>query len=296
MQAACHIAGRALPWCVVPARVSPIPCDAGVGLRAPHVAHVLASRPRVAWFEVHSENYFADGGAALASLVRVRENYPVSLHGVGLGLGSCAPLDREHVAKLARLVERIEPGFVSEHLSWSRLGARHYNELLPLPRTREALDLVAARVAEAQDILGRRILVENIAAYVTFAESAIPEPEFLAELARRTGCGLLLDVNNIYVNACNHGGDPREYIEAVPPAAVEEIHLAGFDAGGPMLIDTHGHAVADAVWSLYELALERIGARPTLIEWDTDIPAFEVLEQEAARARTRMEARHGVAA
>jgi uncharacterized protein (UPF0276 family) len=268
----------------------------GLGLRAPHVEHVLAAQPAVAWFEVHSENYFAEGGPAIASLERIRERYPVSLHGVGLGLGSCAPLDREHVAKLARLIERIEPGLVSEHLSWGRFGRRHYNELLPLPYTQEALDLVASRVAQVQDILGRAILVENIAAYATFPESEIPEPDFLAALAARSGCGLLLDVNNVYVNAHNHGGDARAFIDAIPAPAVREIHLAGFDASGPMWIDTHGHPVASGVWALYEYALRRFGPQPTLIEWDTDIPPFEVLESEARKAGEIMRARDAVAA
>jgi len=273
-----------------------IPRAAGVGLRAPHVAHVLEALPAIPWFEVHSENYFAEGGAALRSLERVREHYPVALHGVGLALGSCTPLDREHVAKLTRLVERIEPGLVSEHLSWGRLGARHYNELLPLPYTREALELVAARVGELQDALGRRILVENIAAYVTFPESEIPEPEFLALLAQRTGCGLLLDVNNVYVNTRNHGGDAAAFIDTVPPQAVGEIHLAGFDATGEMLVDTHAHPVGREVWALYERALARIGPRPTLLEWDTDIPAFDVLAREASMAQRRLEACDAVAA
>ena len=273
-----------------------IPRAAGVGLRAPHVAHVLETRPAVPWFEVHSENYFADGGAALRALERVREHYPVSLHGVGLGLGSSTPLDREHVAKLQRLVARIEPGLVSEHLSWTSVGGRHANELLPLPYTREALDHVAARVTELQDALARRVLIENIAAYVTFTESEIPEPEFLALLAQRTGCGLLLDVNNVYVNTRNHGGDAAAFVDAIPAHAVAEIHLAGFDATGEMLIDTHGHPVGREVWALYERTLARIGPRPTLLEWDTDIPAFDVLAREAAKAQRRLEACDAVAA
>ena len=288
-------ARAALPWGVTSRPAPSIPVACGIGLRAPHVAHVLAAEPPVAWFEVHSENYFVDGGPALAALVRIRERYPVSLHGVGLALGSSTALDRAHVAKLERLVERIEPGFVSEHLSWGRLARRHFNELLPLPYTRESLDLVAARVDEVQEALGRRILVENIAAYVTFAESEIPEAQFLAELSARTGCGLLLDVNNIYVNTLNHGGDARAFIDAIPAGAVKEFHLAGFEPG-PMAIDTHGRPVADAVWTLYEYALARIGPRPTLIEWDTDIPAFDALQQEAAKARERLEACDAVAA
>ena len=273
-----------------------IPVAAGLGLRAPHVAHVLEARPVVPWFEVHSENYFVEGGPALRALDRVREHYPISLHGVGLAIGSCAALDRDHLAKLSRLVDRIEPGLVSEHLSWGRVDRRHYNELLPLPYTREALDLVTTRLAEVQDALGRRILVENIAAYVTFEESAIPEAEFLGSLAQRSGCGLLLDVNNAYVNARNHGGDAAAFIDAIPASAVAQIHLAGFEAAGPMLVDTHGHPVGREVWALYERALSRFGPRPTLLEWDTDIPAFDVLAQEAAKAQRRLEAFDAVAA
>jgi uncharacterized protein (UPF0276 family) len=275
---------------------SGIPHAAGVGLRAPHLSHVLQARPAIPWFEVHSENYFAEGGSALRALERVRGDYPISLHGVGLALGSCSPLDRAHVGKLCRLADRIEPGLVSEHLSWGRLGERHYNELLPLPYTREALDHVAARVTEVQEALRRRILIENIAQYVTFVESDIPEWEFLALLAERTGCGLLLDVNNIYVNVRNHGGDAARFIDAIPAAAVGEIHLAGFDCNGSMLVDTHGHPVGREVWALYERALARLGPRPTLLEWDTDIPAFDVLAQEAAKAQRRMEAFDAVAA
>jgi uncharacterized protein (UPF0276 family) len=274
---------------------SAIPVACGIGLRSPHVAHVLAARPPVPWFEVHSENYFIEGGPAIDSLMRVRERHPISLHGVGLALGSCTPLDREHLARLKRLVERIEPGLVSEHLSWGRLARRHFNELLPLPYTGEALDLVASRVDEVQAALGRRILIENIAAYVTFAESEIPEAQFLAQLSGRTGCGLLLDVNNAYVNSLNHGGDAHAFIDDIPPAAVGEIHLAGFEPG-PIAIDTHGRPVPDEVWALYEHSLERICPRPTLIEWDTDIPAFDVLRQEAASAQRRLEARDAVAA
>jgi hypothetical protein len=275
---------------------SSIPAAAGLGLRAPHVARVIAERPPVPWFEVHSENYFAEGGPAIASLERVRADYPISVHGVGMALGSCAPLDREHLARLARLVERVQPALVSEHLCWGRSARRHYNDLLPLPYTDEALDHVASRVAQVQDALGRRILVENIAAYVAFPESTIAEAEFLAALARRTGCGLLLDVNNVYVNARNHGGDAGACLDAIPAEAIGEIHLAGFDASGAMLIDTHGNAVVDEVWTLYRRVLERVGPRPTLIEWDTDIPAFEVLDAERDKARRILETLDAVAA
>jgi uncharacterized protein (UPF0276 family) len=273
-----------------------LPNSAGLGLRAPHVGIVLAERPPVPWFEVHSENYFADGGPALAALDRIRADYPVSLHGVGLSLGSTDPLDTGHLAKLARLVDRVEPARVSEHLCWSSVDGRHFNDLLPLPYTPEALAHVCARVSATQDFLRREILVENVSSYLTFPESSIPECEFVAAVAARTGCRLLVDVNNIYVNARNHGIDADAYLAAIPPAMVAEIHLAGFDASGPCLIDTHGAPVAPEVWSLYEQALRRYGRVPTLIEWDTDIPEFAVLQREAATAQSLLDACLAVAA
>jgi len=265
-------------------------------LRAPHVGTVLAERPPVPWFEVHSENYFADGGPAMAALDRIRADYPISLHGVGLSLGSTDPLDTGHLAKLARLANRVEPARISEHLCWSSVNGRHFNDLLPLPYTPEALDHVCARVSAAQDYLRREILVENVSSYLTFPESTIPECEFVAAVAARTGCRLLVDVNNIYVNARNHGIDADAYLAAIPPAVVAEIHLAGFDARGPCLIDTHGAPVAPEVWALYQRALGRYGRVPTLIEWDTDIPGFAVLQREAAIAQTLLEACLAVAA
>jgi uncharacterized protein len=273
-----------------------LPNSAGIGLRAPHVTQVLAECPPVPWFEVHSENYFADGGPTLAALARIRADYPLSLHGVGLSLGSTDPLDIGHLAKLKRLADRIEPARVSEHLCWSSVNGRHYNDLLPLPCTTEALDHVCARVAAVQDFLGREILVENVSSYLTFPETTMPEHEFVVAVAARTGCGLLVDVNNIYVNACNHGIDADAYLAAIPPAMVAEIHLAGFDASGPCLIDTHGAPVAPDVWALYERALRRFGRVPTLIEWDTDIPEFAVLQREAATAQSYLEAGLAVAA
>jgi uncharacterized protein (UPF0276 family) len=276
--------------------LSALPLAAGIGLRAPHVREVLDRRPAVAWFEIHSENYFADGGPALAALSRIRADHPVSMHGVGLSLGSVDPLDREHLRKLARLAARIEPAAVSEHLCWSGVDGRHFNDLLPLPYTEEALDHVCARVTEVQEALGRPILVENLSSYYAFPESTIDEAEFVAEVARRAGCKLLVDVNNIYVNARNHGIDPHAYIAAIDPRSVGELHLAGFDDSGPIVIDTHGAPVAPEVWSLYAAAIARFGRVPTLIEWDTDIPAFEVLEREAATAQRAMAEHEPVAA
>ena len=273
-----------------------LPVAAGIGLRAPHVDHVLATRPPVPWFEVHSENYFADGGPALAALERVRADYPLSLHGVGMSLGSTDPLDVAHVAKLRRLADRIEPWCVSEHLCWSGVGGRHFNDLLPLPYTREALDHVCARVGRLQEMLGRTIAVENVSSYYAFPESTMEEGAFVATVAQRTGCKLLVDVNNIFVNAHNHGIDPENYLAAIPSAAVAEIHLAGFATSGSRLIDTHGAPVAAEVWALYQRALERFGPVPTLIEWDTDIPEFAVLQREAATAQSCLEGCHAVAA
>ncbi len=260
------------------------------------MAQVLAQRPPVAWFEVHSENYFAEGGPALAALDRIRADYPLALHGVGLSLGSTDPLDIPHLTKLRRLVRRMQPACVSEHLCWSSVGGRHYNDLLPLPYTGEALDHVCARVSMVQDFLQREILVENVSSYFAFPESTLAEGAFVAAVAARTGCKLLVDVNNIYVNARNHGIDADAYLAAIPREAVAEIHLAGFDDCGTCLIDTHGAPVAPEVWTLYERALARFGPVATLIEWDVDIPEFAALQREAATAQSLLEARRAIAA
>lgn len=244
---------------------------------------------------MHSENYFCDGGLPLHFLERIRQRYPVSLHGVGLSLGSVAALDADHLARLKRLVERIEPGLVSEHLSWSATGGHHLNDLLPLPYTEEALAVVCRNVAHTQEVLGRRILVENISSYLRFRHSTISETEFIAEVVARTGCGLLLDVNNVFVSAANHGFDPRVYLAAIPAAAVEEIHLAGHHRSGELVIDTHGARVAASVWALYRETVMRLGPVPTLIEWDTDIPPLAVLLDEMRSADRLMEERHAIA-
>ena len=271
----------------MPARFAPRaphPGKAGIGLRAAHFEALAARRPPVGFLEVHSENYFADGGPALAWLERFRHDHAVSLHGVGASLGSADPLDDARLDRLARLCGRIEPALVSEHLCWSSVDGAHLGELLPLPYTEESLRHVAARVAAVQERLGRRILVENVTAYVRFAASTIPEGEFIAELARRTGCGVLLDVNNAWVDAANHGTDARALLRAIDPVSVGEIHLAGFTATEDGLVDTHGARVADDVWDLYAEAVSMLGPVPTLVEWDNDIPALEVLLGEAARA------------
>ena len=273
-----------------------IPVRAGIGLRAPHHHEILAAAPAVGWLEAHSENYFADGGPAIAALERARERYPVSLHGVGMSLGSTDLLDVEHLRKLKALIARVEPGLVSEHLSWSSVNGRFLNDLLPLPYTEEALRHVCARVCEVQEHLNRQILVENISSYYLFAHSTIPEWEFVAAVAQRTGCGLLLDVNNIFVSATNHQFDPSQYLQAIPVQAVGEIHLAGHESNGELLVDTHSRPVCDAVWALYRHAIRRIGEVPTLIEWDNDLPELSVLVAEAHKADVISREVHALAA
>ena len=233
-------------------------------------------------------------------LEQARALYPLSLHGVGLSLGSADALNRDHLAKLRALIERFEPGLVSDHLSWSSIGGTYLNDLLPLPYTQESLQHFVTRVGEAQDFLKREILIENPSSYLTFQHSTIPEAQFLAEVATRSGCGILLDVNNIHVSASNHGFDAQHYLHTLPAARVREIHLAGFSvnhsAEGEILIDSHSARVADAVWDLYRLTIEYVGARPTLIEWDTDVPALAVLREEADRADRILESVHATAA
>ena len=278
----------------------PIPAAAGIGLRAPHLQRVLAERPRVPWFEMHSENFFGAGGAIHAALERVRADYPLSLHGVGLSLGSADALDGEHLATLRDLVRRYQPGLVSDHICWGAVGGVHLNDLLPLPFTVEALDLMVSRVQQVQDALGREFLVENVSSYLTFEHADMSEWEFVAELVRRAGCGLLLDVNNVYVNSINHGFDAHAYLRAMPGAAVREIHLAGFTRKEaldvPLLIDSHSRPVDAAVWDLYAEALALLGPLPTLIEWDQDLPELEVLQAEAGRAEALLDARRARAA
>jgi uncharacterized protein (UPF0276 family) len=251
------------------------------------VAEILTTRPRVGWLEVHAENYMG-GGPAGRALERIRRDYPISIHGVGLSLGTAEGLDLGHLERLAALVERFEPGLVSEHLSWSTLGGAYLNHLLPLPYTDETLTLVCAHVQRVQERLARPILVENPSSYARFEESPIPEVEFLNDLARRTGCGLLCDVNNLYVTARNLDGDADAYLDRLEPTAVGEIHLAGHavnDADGrPILIDDHGCRVSEAVWRLYARGLARFGPVPTVVEWDTDLPSLSVLLGEAAIA------------
>ena len=262
---------------------------AGIGLRSLHYQAMLATTPSVSFLEVHSENFFGDGGQPLKYLRRFREDYPISTHGVGLSLGSTDPLDADHLRKLKRLVDAIDPVLVSEHLCWVGVNGRFLNDLLPLPYTQESLEHVVRRVGELQDFLKRPILIENVSSYLEFVDSTIPEWEFVREVASRSGCQILLDVNNIHVNATNHDFDALTYLDAIAPGSVGEIHLAGFQDTGEVLIDTHGAAVSNEVWHLYEHAIARFGAVPTLIEWDTDIPALTVLLGEAEKANRVLE-------
>jgi uncharacterized protein (UPF0276 family) len=273
---------------------------AGIGLRAVHHEEVIARSPAVGWFEAHSENYFARGGSPRRVLAQVRANYPLSLHGVGLSIGSTDPLDAEHLAQIVQLTRQLEPMLVSEHLSWGSAGGRFTNDLLPLPYTEEALRHMVSRVGQVQDALGRQMLIENVSSYLQFAHSQIDEWDFLAELARQSGCGLLLDVNNVYVSAMNHGFDALRFLNGIPHGSVQELHLAGHSihtvGGRAIRIDTHSSPVCEDVWALYSAALDRFGPVPTLIEWDSDIPPLDVLVAEARKADRALETHHARAA
>lgn len=275
---------------------SPIPAGAGIGLRFPHHEAVAALRPALAFLEIHAENYFG-GGRVRQCLRDLRRDYPLSVHGVGLSLGSAGELDERHLAQLCALVQSLQPALVSEHLAWSISNGHYLADLLPLPMTEEALQVVCRHVTQVQERLGRSILIENPSTYVQFEHSSIPEWEFIAELAVRTGCGMLCDVNNIFVSASNHGWDPQRYIDSLPPCIVRQIHLAGHSIrtlpdGARVRIDTHGARVSSEVWALYRHALHRFGPRPTLIEWDTDIPPLQTLLDEADIAAVALTASH----
>ncbi len=278
-----------------------VPAAAGIGLRFQHHEAVLDTRPAVAWMEAHTENYMG-GGPSILTLEAIRRDYPVSLHGVGLSLGSADGLDAAHLQRIRDVVRRIEPGLVSEHLSWSSFGGSYLADLLPLPMTEEALDVVCRHVDQTQAFLQRQILIENPSTYLRFKHSTISEWEFLAAVADRTGCGILCDVNNIYVSACNHGWNAATYLAALPAQAIGEIHLAGhtlkqLECGQALRIDDHGSRVAPEVWALYVSALARFGPVPTLIEWDTNVPALEVLLGEADHAAALLgEVQHAVTA
>ncbi len=266
-----------------------LPQTTGLGFKPEHFHAILAQPGAVGFFEVHAENYMGDGGAPHAMLTALRTDHALSIHGVGLSIGGAQGLNHDHLDRLRQLIDRYQPASFSEHLAWSSHGAAWLNDLLPLPYTQETLATICTHIDQVQDRLGCRMLLENPATYVTFEQSTWAETEFLTEITRRTGCGLLLDINNVFVSATNHRFDARAYLAAFPLAAVGEIHLAGHDTeelpSGPLLIDSHGAPVADPVWSLYAHVLEQTGPLPTLIEWDTDVPDFPVLLSEAARAK-----------
>ncbi|WP_353475187.1 DUF692 domain-containing protein [Salipiger sp. H15] len=267
---------------------APLPRAAGVGFKSAHFDD-LADPGAVRWLEIHAENYMVEGGPRLAMLDDLRARFPISVHGVGLSIGGEGPLDAAHLARLKRLIERVRPAQFSEHLAWSTHEGAYFSDLLPLPYTEATLERVAAHVGEVQQSLGLRMLLENPSSYLVFEESTLSETDFLAEVARRTGCGLLLDINNVFISASNLGTSAQAYLADYPVDLVGEIHLAGYTEeadgqGGPLLIDTHGAPVADPVWALYAGVISRIGPRPTLIEWDNDVPDFATLEAEAARA------------
>ena len=276
---------------------APIPAHAGIGLRAEYERQILDHGAACAWLEVHSENYFGPGGGPVNRLLAVRERFPVSLHGVGLGLGNSDSIDSDHLNRLAALVRQVEPGLVSEHLCWNAHNGHHFNDLLPLPYTEEAVRHVSDRIGRVQDALGRRILVENVSSYLEFRQAEMSEWEFLNAVVERADCGILLDVNNVYVNACNHGYEALEFVAAVAPHRVEEIHLAGhtrreFEDGTVLRIDTHDQPVCAEVWELYVETVRRLGSRPTLIEWDAHLPPLSTLEAEASTADRVLESCH----
>ncbi len=257
----------------------------GIGLRHAHYRDFLGRMQPVDWLEVHTENYMGDGGYDLHVLEQIGRDYPLSFHGVGLGLGSAVPLDVNHLRQIVSLVDRFQPVLVSEHLCWSTVSTRHLHDLLPLPFTSESLEVVTRHVEQMQDALKRTVLIENVSSHVRFRRNEMTETEFLLEVVRRTGCAILLDVNNLYVNQCNHGEDALEALQRIPPDAVAEIHLAGHLVTKDSVVDHHGSRVSTDVWQLYGYAVERFGSVSTLVEWDTDVPPIGILLDEAAMAR-----------
>ncbi len=257
----------------------------GLGLRVPHYEAILATHPAIDWLEVLTENYLVPGGRPLHYLMRMRERYPLAMHGVSLSIGSSAPLDREYLCELKALARRLEPAWISDHLCWTGVAGRNTHDLLPLPYTEEAMANVVERVGTVQDFLGRRILLENVSSYVGFRDSQLTEWQFLGEIAARADCLILLDVNNIYVSAVNHEFDPLEYLNAIPAERVQQIHLAGHEDHGDYLVDTHDHPVPDPVWELYAAAVRRFGPVSTMIERDDHIPPLEELCAELEQAR-----------
>ena len=271
-------------------QISHLPAATGIGFKPEHFDAILSGDQPIGFVEVHAENYMGAGGPPHAMLRALRERYALSLHGVGLSIGSMAPLDTEHLMRLKALCDRYEPASFSEHFAWSSHDEVYLNDLLPLPYTEETLRRIVTHVDQVQETLRREMLLENPSTYIEFAQSTIAETDFLSEIACRTGCGLLLDVNNVFVQAKNHGASAEIYLDSFPLDAVKEIHLGGHDeqtdeTGAPLLIDAHGCAVADPVWSLYESVIARTGPLPTLIEWDNDVPEWPVLAQQARAAK-----------
>ena len=257
----------------------------GVGLRRQHYRHVLETRPKVDWFEVIAENFMVAGGRALEVLEGVRANYPIAMHGVSMSIGSTDPLNRDYLRQLRALARRFEPAWISDHLCWTGVAGRNLHDLLPLPYTEEAIGHVAARIRNVQDALERPILIENVSSYMAFADSTMTEWEFISAIANEADCGILLDINNIFVSAFNHRFDANEYIDAVPAERVVQYHLAGHSDHGTYLLDTHDHPIRDEVWALYQRAARRFGAVSAMVEWDDNIPEFAELAQIAERAR-----------
>jgi uncharacterized protein len=257
----------------------------GVGLRRPHYTHILETQPKLDWFEVLSENYMVDGGRALEVLEGVRGRYPIVAHGVSMSIGSADPLNRKYLAQLRELSRRFEPAWISDHLCWTGVGGRNLHDLIPLPYTEEAIHHVAGRIRQVQETLERTMLIENVSSYMAFVDSTMTEWEFISAIADEADCGILLDLNNIFVSAFNHRFDAERYLNAVPIERVVQYHLAGHSDHGTYLLDTHDHPVRDEVWALYELAVRRFGAVSTLVEWDDNIPEFAVLADTAAKAR-----------
>ena len=268
---------------------NPLPTAAGIGFKSQHFAEVMEDAGPISWLEIHAENYMGAGGRPIAQLKALAEKFPISVHGVGLSIGGEAPLDRDHLARLRHLCDWLNPASFSEHLAWSSHDVGFLNDLLPLPYTEATLARVCRHIDQTQDALGRPMLLENPSTYLAFTETTLSEVEFLTEIATRTGCGLLLDVNNVFVSAANQNWDARAYIDAFPLHLVGEIHLGGHDEdsdehGAPLLIDSHGRAVVGPVWSLYAHTIAAAGPKPTLIEWDTDVPTLDTLKAEATRA------------
>lgn len=278
-----------------PAHDNTLPDAAGVGYKTQHFTDLMNNPGVVSWLEIHAENYMGDGGRPIAQLRHLSEHFPISVHGVGLSIGGDSPLDPEHLARLKKLIDHINPAKFSEHLAWSTHDGAFLNDLLPLPYTNDTLTHITAHINQVQDYLGRKMLLENPSSYLAFAESTWSEPDFLREVARRTGCGLLLDVNNVFVSATNLEFDPRAYIDAYPLDLVEEYHLAGHDEdadelGRKLLIDSHGKPVDEPVWTLFDYVIASAGPRPALLEWDNDVPEWDILEAEAARTARHMNA------